>query len=469
MRSTFTEDKEAVIDAVRERIGPQKFRVWFKNSTRFTLTEKFLNIGVPNQFIASWLENHFINDINEAVRNVTGSLRKVNFGIDPSLTGRQKKSQLDSQAENVERTQAVSKRSRLAAKKTHTQTNPRLTLDTFVTGSSNDLAYNAARTVASHNASPFNPLFIHGGYGLGKTHLLHGMVNEITGNRPDANCLYVSAEQFANEFVLALKTKKLEAFRKRFRKLELLAIDDIHFLANKSSMQEEFLHTFNSIDLAGKQVVLASDAHPKMIGRLCDQLVNRFVSGMVVKIDTPDMETRCRICQRWARSMGKEIPDSVIQYIAEKMRTNVRELEGALLKITAYASMSNEPINLESAMEVLAEHISRTDPIVHISDIASAVTTFFGVTTADIYSSRKDRTVSLARSFTMFLIRKYTKMSYPEIGRNIGGKNHATVILACKKIDDLVERNAEIRWSGPSGNRVAPAAKTLNQLIESIS
>jgi chromosomal replication initiator protein len=234
-------------------------------------------------------------------------------------------------------------------------------------------------------------------------------------------------------------------------------------------MQEEFLHTFNTIDLAGKQVILASDAHPKMIGQLCDSLVNRFVSGMVVKIEMPDFKTRCEICRKRAGEMNKKIPGSVVEYIAEKMKSNVRELEGALLKLIAYSAMSSTRISLAMAREVLADHISRTDPIVHISDIESAVTTFFGVTTADVHSSKKDRTVSLARSFSMHLARKYTKMSYPEIGRLMGGKNHATVILANRKIEDLVNRNAEVRWRNLSGNRIARARIILNQLTESIS
>jgi len=323
--------------------------------------------------------------------------------------------------------------------------------------------------VVDAQQSPFNPLFFHGGYGVGKTHLLQGICNAVWKARHRTKWLYVSAEDFANQYVLALKTQKLDAFRSRFRQMDLLAIDDIHFLASKKAMQEEFLHTFNTIDLAGKQVILASDAHPKMIGNLCEKLVNRFVSGMVVKIESPNFETRCKICTRRAAAMKKNIPNSVIEYIAEKMHTNVRELEGALLKVTAYASLSNEKISLTMARDVLADHISRTDPIVHLSDIESAVTTFFGITTADVHSSRKDRTVSLARSFSMYLARKYTKMSYPEIGRLMGNKNHATVILACRKIEDFLKRNAELKWHGSAGNRIEKTKTVFNQLIESIS
>jgi chromosomal replication initiator protein len=344
-----------------------------------------------------------------------------------------------------------------------------MTLDSFVVGPSNQLAYNAAVSLTSEEVSPFNPLFIHGGYGLGKTHLMQGICDMMCRTRPQANWLYVSAEDFTNQFVLALKTKKLEAFRRRYRQTDLLAIDDIHFLASKPSTQEEFLHTFNTINLAGKKVVLASDAHPKMIGQLCESLVSRFVSGMVVKIEPPDFKTRCKIICQKASAMNKQLPEKVVAYIAENIRSNIRELEGAILKLIAYSSLCNEKISPEIARQVLAEHISRTDPIVHISDIEAAATTFFGITPADVHSSKKDRTVSLARSFSMYLARKYTDMSFPEIGRLMGNKNHATVILACRKIEDLVKNNTQVNWQSPNGNKVAKAQDILAQLKETIA
>ena len=458
----------AINQVLAEKVGPQKHRIWFRNSTRFTLTDEYLKVDVPNLFIASWIENHFSSQISQAVQEVTGKARKLAFAIDPALSGHQRPRQLDCQALSVERahnqgperrlkTQSVSKR-RL-----------KLTLDTFVVGRCNELAYNAAKAVAREKQSPFNPLFFHGGYGLGKTHLLQGICNEVSKARPGTNWLYLSAEDFANQFILALKTKKLEAFRRRMRQTDLLAIDDIHFLASKPSTQEEFLHTFNTINLAGRQVILASDAHPKMIGQLSEKLVNRFVSGMVAKIDTPDLETRCQICTQYARAMKWHIPESVIRYIAENLRSNVRELEGALLKLIAYAALQKQKINLHMAREVLAEHLARTDPIVHISDIESAVATFFGTTPAFLHSSKKDRTVSLARHFSMYLARKHTKMSYPEIGRFMGNKNHATVIMACKKVEEQLRQNAQLNWHGSSGNKVSKARTTLSRLEKSIS
>ena len=468
MQGIVTDEVIAVNEALAEKIGPQKFRIWFKNSTRLSLTDGYVKVGVPNLFIASWIENHFTNEINDVVRQVTGTNRKVTFAIDPELTGHQRRTQLDSQAQLVEKTRNRTQRQR-ATKKPKTGKKLKLSFDTFIVGSSNQLAYNAAKAVADEEKSPFNPLFVHGGYGVGKTHLLQGICNAVCKNRPQTNWLYLSAEDFANQFVLALKTKKLEAFRRRIRQTELLAIDDIHFLASKPSTQEEFLHTFNTIDLAGKQVVMGSDAHPKMIGQLSEKLVNRFVSGMVVKIDTPNFQTRCQICEQYTENMRKPIPQSVIRYVAENLRTNVRELEGALLKLIAFASLQNEKINLYMAKEVLAEHLARTDPIVHISDIESAVATYFGITPANIHSSRKNRTVAMARHFSMYLARTHTKMSSSEIGRCMGNKNHATVLLACKKIEDQIKRNVELNWQGPTGNKIAKTKTILAHLEESVS
>jgi len=476
MQSTITDEDSrragaqisAINEALAEKVGPQKFRIWFKNSTKLTLTDGYLKVGVPNLFIASWFENHFLNEISQAVRAVTKDNRKITFTIDPELSGCQRRTQLDSQAQLVEKAQQ-----RFHGRGTQIQPPSKkrlkLSLDTFVVGPSNQLAYNAAKAVVNERQSLFNPLFIHGGYGVGKTHLLQGICNAVCSTRPETRWSYLSAEDFVNQFVLGLKTKKLEVFRRRMRQMDLLAIDDVHFLASKPSTQEEFLHTFNTINLAGKQVVLASDAHPKMIGQLSEKLVNRFVSGMVVKIETPDFQTRCQICKQYAATMRKHIPESVIRYIAENLRTNVRELEGALVKLIAYSALQNQKINLHMAHAVLAEHLERCDPIVHISDIESTVATFFGITPANIHSSKKDRTVALARHFSMYLARKHTRMSSSEVGRFMGNKNHATVLLACKKIEDQIRRNVELHWRGPAGNKISKARTILARLEDSIA
>jgi chromosomal replication initiator protein len=474
----------AINDAIAQRIGQQKFRIWFKNSTRLTFADGLLKVGVANSFMATWLESHFHAEIADSARAVVGDNCQLCFTIDPQLCDRHSPGSLDWHA-----TPALAGTPQLALRSpsgeagslsmglpsaaaaqrvASTGQKLKLTFDTFVVGHSNELAYNAAKAVVCDKQSPFNPLFIHGGYGLGKTHLLQGICDELRKTRPTANWLYLSAEDFANQFVLALKTRKLEAFRGRMRRTDLLAIDDIHFLASKPSTQEEFLHTFNTLDLAGRQVVLACDAHPKMINQISDKLVNRFVSGMVVRIDAPDFKTRCEICRQYARSINKHVPEDVISCVADNLKSNIRELQGALLKLVAFASLQNAKIDLAMAGAVLAEHIERCDPMLHISDIESSVASFFGITPAAIHSSKKDKTVALARHFSMFLARKHTRMSFSEIGRLLGNKNHATVLLACRKVEEQVAQNARLNWQGPAGNKVCPAKTILEQLEKNI-
>ena len=465
---TVTDEIAAINDAIAHQIGVQKYRIWFKNSTRMSFADGYLKIGVPNLFIGNWIESHFLREITDAVEKIRGETAKVIFNLDPDLAGNQRRMQLDSQAAAVEKPSYPSLKSETNTTVAFNSKPLKLSLDTFIVGPTNQLAYNAVKTIINEEKSPFNPLFIHGTCGIGKTHLLQGICSEWAKKYHGTQWIYLSAEEFTNQYVLAIKTKKLETFRKRFRAADLLAIDDIHFLANKLSTQEEFLHTFNSVDMAGKQIVLASDAHPKMIGQISDSLVNRFVSGMVVKIDSPDFATRCAIIRTRAKAMNKILPEPVVEFIAHSLKTNVRELEGALLKLVAFSALGNEKVSLAMARQVLEDHISRTDPIVHISDIESAVSTYFGITPTDLHSSKKDRTVTLARAFSMFLARKHTKMSFPEIGRFMGGKNHATVLLACRKVNELLCANKDVHWTGSTGNRNVKAKTIIGKLEEAI-
>jgi chromosomal replication initiator protein len=489
-------DTTAITEALSQRIGSQKYKIWFQSCARFTVADGTLRIGVANPFLATWLEGHFLKDIQGAAQAALGSVPEIAFTVDADLGGPQRRSAVGSgtpAGSAVRSASGAASRSvgavpnRPGPGRFGEGTSPggaeglRLTLDTFVVGPSNELAYNAAKAVIREQQSPFNPLFIHGGYGVGKTHLLQGICHGVAQARPQTRWLYLSAEDFANQFVLALKTRKLEAFRRRMRQTDLLAIDDVHFLASKPSTQEEFLHTFNTISLAGKQVILVSDAHPKMIGQLSEKLVNRFVSGMVVKIEAPDLQTRCEICRQFARRMlnaslgGPDpkrpgaMPESVIRFVAERVRTNVRELEGAVLKLIAYATLQNEQLSMAMAQAVLAEHIERCDPMVHVTDIEAAVGAYFGVTPAHLHSAKKGRTISLARHFSMYLTRQHTNMSSSEVGRHMGNKNHATVLVACKKVEELLRRDAEVHWEGPAGNKVAKAKTILTHLEDGIT
>lgn len=455
-------------DRIAEKVGPQRYNVWFKGSTEFAMADGFVNVGVPNQFVGGWIERHFGDVIRESAQHVTGKSLEITFTIDPALSKQVRKKQPDSQLEfatnNPERVARAQKR--LGSPPSAPL--PKRTFEDFVVGTSNRLAYTTAVSVAERPASEFNPLFIHGGCGIGKSHLLQAVSNRLRELHPELRYRYVSSEDFTNQYVFAVKTGEIESFRERYRLVDVLVIDDVHFFSNKRGTQSEFLHTFNAIDVAGKQVVMASDAHPKMISHLSESLVTRFISGMVVKIDSPDYDTRVEVLRRRAKKMGREVPEPVIEYIADHCRANIRELEGALFKLVALANVTSKPITLSLAVKGLQELIQRTTSIVRLSDIETVVSVYFGLTPADLHTSRKSRTIALARGIAMYLARKHTDMSFPEIGRFMGNKNHSTVLLACRRITQLVERDGLARWITGRGDQERRVQEVLSELEEQL-
>lgn len=456
-------------ELIAERVGPQRYKVWFKNATRFSFADGFVEVAVPNQFIGGWIENHFSNTIRRAAQEVAGTPMEVAFGIDAELAKSLRKKQPDSQvdyvANNPERVARYHKR------RGTPPPGPELRgrFDDFVVGDSNRLAYSTALAVARQPATQFNPLFIHGACGLGKTHLLHAICNHLKEHRPDLTCVCVTGEDFTNQFVYAVKSGERDAFRHRYRPVDVLGIDDIHFLANKRATQEEFLHTFNAIAGQGKQVLMASDAHPKLIGHLSESLVTRFVSGMVVKIDPPEKALRIDILKKRMQHMNRDIPDPVIEYVAETFSSNVRELDGALLKLIALADVSGEPLTVALAERAIRDLVQHTLPVLHLSNIEAIVSIYFGLTPADLHTSRKTRTIALSRGIAMHLARKYTNMSYPEIGRHMGNKNHSTVILANRRIARLISEDQIVRWMTPGGEKEAPIRQLMEDLESQLS
>lgn len=438
---------------ILEKLGAQRYRVWFKNATQFTVAEGHVKISAPNLFTCGWIERHFADAISEAVFEATGQEHEVSFVVEPKLQHAVKKHQLDSQAEyiakNPERT--AREQRRLGSAPPPRPLKGRF--DDLVVGPANELALSVIRLVADRDPKAYSPVFIHGGCGLGKTHMLQALANELAEKHPQVRWAYVTGEEFTNAFVFALRNGRIEAFRQQYRRVDVLIIDDVHFLANKKGTQEEFLHTFNAIEGIGRQIVLASDSHPKLIGQFSEQLVNRFMAGMVVRIDAPDFRMRCEILRRRARAMSaRPVPENVIAYIAEHLQANVRELEGALLKLVMYSAVTRFPINLSTARQSLAEHLHRTQRVLGLDEIDQTVATYFGLTCADLHTSRKTRTIALARGIAMYLARKHTDMSFPEIGRFMGNKNHSTVILANRKIEQLVHDDAWVTRQTPAGD-----------------
>lgn len=450
---------------IAERIGPKRFAIWFKNTTRFTFTDQYLTIATPNHYVGEWIERNFSEEIIACAREVAGREYTLVFAIDPELTRAVTRKQPDRQVEyvnsnprRVARTNGRNGQGLPAAPPLKGR------LEEFVVGPSNRLAHAAATRVVEAPCTEFNPLFIHGGCGLGKTHLLQGVCNGLRERHPDLRWRYVSGEEFMNDYVAAVRTREMDAFHKRYRRLDVLVIDDVHFLANKRATQEEFLNTVKAIDTAGKQLVLASDAHPKMIGHFSDALVSRFVQGMVVRIEAPDLEVRLGVLRRRAARIDQPVPEPVVTHIAERFTANIRELEGALLKVVARAQLLNEPITLGFAAEAINDVVQQTAPVVKLEDIERIVAIYFGLRPADLHTSRKSRTIALARGIAMYLARKHTDMSFPQIGRFMGNKNHTTVLLACRRIRKRMEENHVASWLTPAGIR----EQNINELIEGL-
>ena len=455
-----------VLATLQDRIGPQKYNAWFRHGAKIELLDGHIRVSVPNPFVANWMEQHYREDLVAAVETHTQRTCPVVVSVDSQLCKQTKRRALDLQAEMVSRVTQGRARPRKP------EARPGIThqLSEFVVGPSNRLAYQAALSAAT-GVSQFSQLFLHGPCGVGKTHLLQGICDAAAkragaDGRPMAT-RYVTGEQFTNEFIVAIRNKQGAEFRQRYRKLDMLVIDDVHFLAAKRATQDEFLHTFNAIQTAGKQVILASDAHPRMVGKLNEQLVTRFMAGMVVKVDAPDKATRAEILRRKAAALKLDLPTDVQDYVSGHITGSVRELEGAVLKLSALAGLENQPLTLELARDALADDLARTDSAVTLGDIEAIVAAYFGVTPADIQSSRRTKTVSAARALCMFLARRHTRMSFPEIGRFMG-KNHSSCVLACQRVEKLLADNGVIAWDTSTGRTSMPAVELLALLEEQI-
>jgi chromosomal replication initiator protein len=323
--------------------------------------------------------------------------------------------------------------------------NPQYTFENFVTGPCNRMAHAAALAVSDLPGRAYNPLFIHSSVGLGKSHLIQAICHKIISGRPDVAMMYVSCEEFVNQFISSIESGLLEEFRYKFRYLDVLVIDDIHFLADKDRTQEEFFHTFNTLYQSQKQVVLSSDSPPNEIPRLEDRLVSRFKQGLVVRIDRPSFETRVAIVRKKSRLRGLELPEDVIQYIATVVETNNRELEGAVVRVIGYASLCNRLVDMDLAKEALRDIASGPTRIVAIQDIADAVLRRFNARLLDLQSKKRSQSVALPRQVSMFLARRLTNRSLEEIGAFFGGRDHTTVLHADRKIKQLVDHDPAFR------------------------
>ncbi len=435
--------------SLREQVSDATWQMWLSPIEPLNFEGSVLTLSVPNAVVRERVSSRFLPMIQDTLATVAGGDISVELQVSeretpPSLpapedppvqTGPQSRAQSRSVARN-----AAANRETPSV-----QLDPRFTFDTFVAASSNRLAHAAAQSVAEIPGRSYNPLFIYGASGLGKTHLLHAIGNYVQENYSQHRILYVTTETFLNDFVDALRMSATIAFKRRYRECDVLLIDDIQFMENKEGLQEEFFHTYNDLHGAGKQIVLTSDRAPRSIETLEDRLRSRFLSGLITEIDPPDLETRLAILRTKAESDSEDIADDVLEFIATHVKDNIRELEGALIRVTAFASLNGERVSLDLAERVLADIVSAGEPRrVTPQMILDATAASYGFSVESLIGPSRTRPLVTARQVAMYLTRSLTDYSYPAIARVFGGRDHTTVIHAVEKISGQMKERRQI-------------------------
>lgn len=419
------------LNLIKVELTEVSFNTWLKTIEPISISEDNIVLAAPNEFTKGILEGRYLNLIKNAVQQITNEDFEIQFIIPgeevPINIGQ------TSPIENNDNTM----RGLL---------NPKYTFDTFVIGNSNRFAHAASLAVAEAPAQAYNPLFIYGGVGLGKTHLMHAIGHYILNQNPKSKVVYVSSEKFTNELINSIRDDRNDEFRNRYRNVDVLLIDDIQFIAGKERTQEEFFHTFNALHESNKQIILSSDRPPKEIPTLEDRLRSRFEWGLIADIQPPDLETRIAILKKKAKVENLNIENDVMLYIATKIQSNIRELEGALIRIVAYSSLTNKKVTVELAEEALKDIISSSQPKeITVDLIKETVSKNFSIKMEDFSSKKRTRAIAFPRQVAMFLCRDLTDLSLPKIGDEFGGRDHTTVIHACDKISSDIESNPNFK------------------------
>lgn len=417
----------------------QSFNTWIRPIQFRRASDTTIELTVPNRFILEWVSEKYSQIIQESIASLAGHRYQIQFIIDDKTPP---------QAEPTEPyVQEEPKKRERGGKSNTFSTNlyGKFTFETFVTGSGNQFAYAASQAVANNPASSYNPLFIYGGVGLGKTHLLCAIGNQILKNSRDARIYYYTSETFMNEMINCIRNKKMDEFRNKFRKADALLIDDIQFMVGKEATQEEFFHTFNTLYESHKQIVIASDKYPKEIPDIEERLRSRFEWGLIADIQPPDVETKVAILKKKAELNQIRLPDDVAMYIANGATSNVRELEGMLIRLGAYASLTGQEITLQMARENLKDIIVERTRDVTIDMIQKTVAEHFRIKISDLKSSKRLKTIIIPRQIAIYLCRELTSTSYPEIGERFGGKDHSTIIHSVRKIEREMSSSAETK------------------------
>jgi chromosomal replication initiator protein len=412
---------------LREALKDATFTTWFADATAGSLDGDAFVLLVPNDFTREWIEGHFRGLLEEIVHDAIGAERQVRIGV------------RELQPSHDVRIPPPAPRSLEGL-------NPKYTFDSFVIGSSNRFAHAAALAVGEAPAQAYNPLFIYGGTGLGKTHLLQAVAAYVIEHTGALTARYVTSETFMNDFINSLRDKRIEGFKQRYRHYDVLLIDDIQFFEHKERIQEEFFHTFNSLYEAGRQIVISSDRPPRAIATLESRLRSRFEWGLITDIQPPDLETRIAILRKKVKVDAIHVPDSqVLTFIASRISTNIRELEGALTRVVAFSSLTGRPMTVELAQEVLKDVFPQGEmPEISIEQIQHTVTERFGMTLQELTSDRRSQSIVYPRQVAMYLCRELTDSSLPKIGKNFGGRDHTTVIHATSKIAKLIREDRNV-------------------------
>jgi len=424
---------------MEKKVSKPSFETWLKSTKASSLKGDTLTITAPNEFARDWLEGRYTHLISSVLYEVIGEELLVKFIIPQNQTN----DDIDLKPSQKDKNK---KRDDDQNEYPQHMLNNKNTFDTFVIGSGNRFAHAASLAVAEAPAKAYNPLFIYGGVGLGKTHLMHAIGHYVLEHNPAAKVVYLSSEKFTNEFINSIRDNRAEEFRNKYRSVDVLLIDDIQFLAGKEQTQEEFFHTFNTLHEENKQIVISSDRPPKEIPTLEDRLRSRFEWGLITDITPPDLETRIAILRKKAKAEGLDIPNEVMLYIANQIDSNIRELEGALIRVVAYSSLINKDINADLAAEALKDIIPSSKPkIITIYEIQKAVGEEFQVKLEDFKAKKRTKSVAFPRQIAMYLSRELTDSSLPKIGDEFGGRDHTTVIHAHEKISRLIKTDVQLQ------------------------
>ncbi len=438
----------AALGELQVSLSPANYETWLRDTSLVGVEDNRFRISVPNGFAKDWLETRYRSLISQTLARIVGYSVQVEFVVAAadatSPTGASANGGSSAGAEPAQRVRVEP--TRVGGEGGATNLNPRYTFANFIVGSANRLAHAASLSVAERPGHAYNPLFLYGGVGLGKTHLMHAIGNQVIAKFPRKRVVYATSEKFTNEFITSIQQGKIDEFRTRYRRIDLLLIDDIQFIADKERTQEEFFHTFNAIHEDGKQIVLSSDRPPKAILTLEERLRSRFEWGLIADLTAPDLETRIAILRAKAEEGGVPLGSDVIEFIARKVVSNIRELEGALNRIVAYASMGALPISIELAQAVLSNVLYNPKKRqVTPERIAKAVADYYGVQLEALKGQKRDRAIVVPRQIAMFLMREETDVSLLRIGAELGGRDHSTVLHACDKITRESAANDELR------------------------